>query len=49
MAGFRDRVVKGWVLKELCAQETRVPNTFQGIEDTSPEQLFWITNKRNAM
>ena len=38
-----------WVQTELIAQETKVPRTPQGTEDTSPERLSRSTNKRNPM
>ena len=33
----------------IVAQETRVPRTLQGIEDTSPERFSRSRNKRNPM
>ena len=45
----RGGVGQDWMPTELFAQETSVPRTLQGIEDTSPERLSRSTNKRNPM
>ena len=34
---------------EQFAQDTCVPRTIQGIEDSSPQRLSRSTNKRNSM
>ena len=42
-------VGQDWVPTELFAQDTRVPRTLQGIEETSAEHLPRSTNNRNPM
>ena len=47
--GRRGGVRQDWTPTEHFAQETNVPRTLQGIEDTSPERLSRSTNKGNSI
>ena len=42
-------VGQDWVPTELFAQETKVPCTLQGIEETSLQRFSRSTNKRNLI